>query len=78
MESKPFTNYCGTTYWYNKSGQLHRENDLPAIEHSNGDKEWWINGELHRDNDLPAIEYIHGLKSWYKNGKFIRKVTTHK
>lgn len=32
--------------WY-QNGKIHRE-DGPAVEYSNGDKEWWIRGEWKR------------------------------
>ena len=48
----------GNKYWY-FNGQLHRV-DGPAIENSNGYKEWWLNG--HRI-DGPAIEYSNGDKA---------------
>lgn len=47
----------------------HRENG-PAVEWSNGDKEWWINGFLHRTSG-PAIEYVDGYKEWWFDGKQI-------
>jgi hypothetical protein len=34
----------GTRWYYNNANQLHRE-DGPAIEYSDGDKDWYINGE---------------------------------
>ena len=34
----------GNTFWYNEKDQLHRDNDLPAIECANGTKYWWVNG----------------------------------
>ena len=49
----------------NQLGQLHRT-DGPAVEYSDGSKEWWINGLRHRE-DGPAIEYGSGYKSWYLN-----------
>ncbi|HBG35915.1 MAG TPA: hypothetical protein DDW88_02450, partial [Treponema sp.] len=52
---------------------MHRENDLPAVEYANGDKEWWKNGQLHRDNDKPAIEDKNGTKKWYINDKLHRE-----
>ena len=52
----------GNKLWYNSKGKLHRENDLPAIEWLNGDKEWYLNGKLHRENDLPAVEWFNGDK----------------
>lgn len=51
----------------NKLCQLHKE-DGPAIEYTDGHKEWYINGELHR-LDGPAIEWPDGGKSYYINGK---------
>ena len=57
----------GTKYWY-QNGELHRDNDLPAIEFENGSKEYFQNGNLHRDNDLPAIDNVNGYKAWFKNG----------
>lgn len=43
------------TKTYLKNGQLHRDEDLPAIEKLNGDKEWWINGQRHRDNNQVSV-----------------------
>ena len=54
-----------TISWYNSKGQLHRENG-PAVEFSNGSKEWFHNGKLHRE-DGPAVEYTNGNKYWYLN-----------
>ena len=50
---------------------LHRE-DGPAIEYTDGDKEWWLNGYRHRE-DGPAIERADGDKAWYLNGKLHRE-----
>jgi hypothetical protein len=55
--------------WYNENGELHRDNDLHAIEYIDGSKEWWINGQIHRDNGLPTFEGADGTKCWYVNGK---------
>jgi len=52
--------------WQNKKGEYHRL-DGPAIESSNGGKEWWEYGKLHRLSG-PAIECANGGKSWYQNG----------
>ena len=54
----------GKKIWY-RNGKLHRDEDLHAIENSNG-KFWYKNGKLHRDGDLPAEEWSHGVKAWYK------------
>ena len=50
---------------------LHRE-DGPAVEHSDGHKEWYLNGKRHRE-DGAAIEYVTGTKYWYVNGKLHRE-----
>jgi len=71
-EQAPITTEFGTKLWYNKSGELHRENDMPAVISSTGDKHWWKNGKRHRDNDLPAVIYLDGYNEWYKNGKVHR------
>jgi hypothetical protein len=57
--------------WY-LNGQLHRDNDLPAIEWNDGDKYWYQHGQLHRENDLPAYIIIGGNKYWYQHGKYHR------
>ena len=49
---------------------LHRDNDLPAVEYPNGDKEWWCLGIRHRLNG-PAV--IYGNKQfWFEFGEFIK------
>ena len=45
---------------------LHRT-DGPAIEHSDGAQEWWVDGLLHR-TDGPAIEYSDGAQEWWVDG----------
>jgi hypothetical protein len=57
------------TYYY-LNDKLHRL-DGPAIEYSNGGKEWFQNGLLHR-LDGPAIICYNGDKGWYQNGKLHR------
>ena len=57
----------GTIRYYNENNEFHRE-DGPAIEFTNGYKEWYKDGLRHRENG-PAIEYADGTKYWYKNGK---------
>ena len=57
----------GTRRYYNSKGQLHRE-DGPAVEFSNGNREWWQNGLRHRI-DGSAVEWYDGHKEWWLNGK---------
>ena len=70
MEDKYTTEIdkLGTKRWY-KNGELHRDDDLPAIEWNNGTKVWCRNGVKHRDGDLPAVEHTDGTKVWLKYGK---------
>ena len=56
----------GTRRYFNSANQLHRT-DGPAVESSNGHKEWLQNGLPHRA-DGPAIEWGSGTKSWCRNG----------
>lgn len=54
----------------NSLGQLHCD-DGPAVEWTDGQKEWWVNGELHR-LDGPAIEAAYGHhdhQEWWVDGK---------
>ena len=48
-------------------GRCHRL-DGPAIEWTNGDKEWWRDGKRHRE-DGPATEYNDSRKDWWLDGK---------
>ena len=56
--------------WYNDKDQFHRL-DGPAVEGTNGYKEWWVEGKLHR-LDGPAIEDANGYKAWFVEGKLHR------
>lgn len=58
------------TFYYNKNSMLHRK-DGPAIEYSNGGKQWWVNGKRHRE-DGPAI-IDNFCKQWYINGELHRE-----
>ena len=51
----------GTILW-TKNGELHRDDDLPAVEYEYGTKLWYKDGVKHRDNDLPAVEHADGTK----------------
>lgn len=57
-------------YYKNKDKKfvLHRDNNKPAIERSNGDKEWYKDGRLHRE-DGPAKECSNGYKEWRISGR---------
>jgi len=47
-EHEPEIDNEGTKYWYNEDGELHQE-DGPAVEFTDGYKEWWINGQRQPD-----------------------------
>ena len=57
----------GTKAWYNREGNIHRE-DGPAIICSNGSEEYFIDGERHRE-DGPAIIQADGTEFYYINGR---------
>jgi len=73
-EPAPIISEYGTQRWYNKAGELHRENDLPAVIYKDGHVSWWKNGEVHRDNDMPAVIFPSKFNrmEWWVNDKFIR------
>jgi hypothetical protein len=58
----------GDKRWVNSEGELDREGG-PAIEYSDGTKEWYKNGELHREGG-PAVEHPEGSANWYVEGKY--------
>lgn len=66
-ESHPERDANGTVFWRLPDSRLHRIG-APAIEYSNGHKEWRQYNQLHRE-DGPAIEYEDGYKSWWLHGK---------
>ncbi len=66
-EPAPRIDEFGTKYWY-KNGELHRDNDKPAVIWADGSLTWYKNGKLHRDNDKPAIIYANGSEYWYTDG----------
>jgi len=53
---QPQIDEFGTEIWRNKDGQVHRDDDLPAMTYSNGNKYFYKDGKLHRLNG-PAIIY---------------------
>jgi hypothetical protein len=63
----------GNKHYYSDREMIirHRE-DGPAVEYTDGDKEWFINGALHRE-DGPAFEYANDGNAWYINGKLHRE-----
>lgn len=52
---------------YKNSADKKSRLDGPAVEFSNGSKQWWIDGYLHRIGS-PAVELSDGSKEWVING----------
>ena len=63
--------YDGSTEYKNEQGLFHRE-DGPAIEYTDGAKEWRQYGKLHR-LDGPAIDYDIKNRMCYIYGVYIKK-----
>ncbi len=76
MDENPYSWQGGyLEYYFN--GNLHRENDKPAIIHENGSCCYYYNGMVHRRQDIncedqPAIIHSDGMLEYYINGKFHR------
>ena len=69
-------NYTGVVNFPNrvecyKDGIRHRDGS-PAVEYSDGHKEWWFDGKLHR-TDGPAVEFSGGQKEWWFEGNLHRE-----
>lgn len=52
--------------WY-QDDQIHRDDDLPAIEFDDGEKRWYQYGKLHRQKG-PAIIVANGRSYWFLDG----------
>ena len=78
--TNPVIDEYGTKRWYNEKGQLHRDNDKPAVVSAHGTKFWYQDGLKHRDGDKPAVIWARdsiwarGSKEWWQNGKCIKRV----
>lgn len=57
-----------TGFVWLRNGWLHRDDDLPAVEHPNGDLEWYFEGKCHRENGMPAIVRKNGAQEWWVMG----------
>jgi hypothetical protein len=58
--------------WFNVNRKLHRENDLPAVEYTNGDKLWFVNGKYY------IASVVWRLLNWHmvvNNGTFMENNT---
>lgn len=55
-------------YWL-LNGEIHREDDLPAVFMADGTKCWYQYNVKHRENDLPAEIMADGTTCWYQYGE---------
>ena len=62
----------GDLYYY-KGDELHRDDDLPAVECSNGYKAWYQDGEKHREtgpatttNQYYLHDDVYDYEDWIK------------
>jgi len=60
------------TVWMDWNWNIHREEDLPAIEYVNGDRIWYKNGNKHREGN-PAVVFKDGHQEWWFEGKLHRE-----
>lgn len=60
------------TVYLNKEGKYHRLHGKPAIEYTDGGKEYWVEGKLHREDNLPAVMFKDGTREWWVKGKKIK------
>jgi hypothetical protein len=61
-----------TERWFNKDGELHRDEDEPAVIFADGARIWYKNGEIHRVG-APAVIYEDGSEFWYQNDNYHRE-----
>jgi len=57
-------------YFKDRAMKIRHRLDGPAVEYSNGSKEWRVNDKRHR-LDGPAVEYSNGSKVWSVNDVLI-------
>src|SRR5688572_12748152 len=62
----------GVEKWYDEKGQLHRDNDLPAMSRDEL-LCWYQHGKLHRENDKPAVIDREGCQEWWFEDKLHRE-----
>ena len=55
----PLLSWDGSIRWF-RNGLLHRE-DVPAIESSNGCKEWYLNGDKYTQEELVLLQFTKGI-----------------
>lgn len=58
--------YC--KFW-KLNGEVHRGDDLPAIEYASGRRDWYLHGKRHRERNRPAIIHADGSEEWWEHGR---------
>jgi len=77
LSNKPtiiFPKECGDDIHYHRLGELHRDDDQPAIIQADGTMHWYQYGNLHRTQG-PSRIYPDGRCEWYNNGVHITSIT---
>ena len=60
-------------YYKDKEMTIVHRLDGPAVEYTDGHKEWYVNGNKHR-LDGPASEWSNGAKFWYVDGEYLTEM----
>lgn len=55
-----------TIEYKNSKGELHNENDEPAIVYPDGFQAWYKNDKLYREGNKPVAIYADGTKLFKK------------
>lgn len=68
MAGSSSTDESGVERTFNDEGQLHSEDNWPAVYHPNGYRAWYKNDKLH-NSEGPAVVYPDGRIRYYVDGK---------
>lgn len=61
----------GKNIYHMLNGQIHNDNDQPAVQYQNGDQEWYHHGKLHRDGNAARILNYGQRKEYYQHGQYL-------
>jgi hypothetical protein len=60
-------------YYKDREMTIRHRLDGPAIEYTDGHKEWYVDDKKHR-LDGPASEWSNGAKFWYVDGEYLTEM----
>ena len=72
-----YKRYKDRIEYYNKKGELHRENNQPAVHYFDGNDFYFVNGKLHNEKG-PAITWWDNSSEFYLNGKRLKDKFEHR